>query len=154
MQQRLPVLTRDRTQDQFLVTLVAGGLGCGGPDRVQDGKVVGTGQAVLSDRGSGQLGAVAAQDVGEHRDRLALIGPARAAGRELAGVASGAFPADALAAAKFGGGPGAGGRVGGSGRAVNANARLVSVPQVIAGYSHWRSSLPVTTAIPVCTVAP
>ena len=45
---------------------------------------------------------------------------------------------------------------GSAGRAgvVNTNARLASVPRVIAGYSHCRSSLPVTSAIPVCTVAP
>ena len=42
----------------------------------------------------------------------------------------------------------------GLGGVVNTNAMLVSVPRVIAGYSQWRSSFPVTMVIPVCTVAP
>jgi hypothetical protein len=40
----------------------------------------------------------------------------------------------------------------GFGGVVNTKARLVLVPRVMAGYSQCRSSVPVTRAIPVCTV--
>ena len=37
---------------------------------------------------------------------------------------------------------------------VDTKTKLVSVPRVIAAYSHCRSSPPVTRVIPVCTVPP
>jgi hypothetical protein len=45
---------------------------------------------------------------------------------------------------------------GSAGRAelVNTNSRLTLAPRVIAGYNQCRSSVPVTSVIPVCTVAP
>ena len=46
----LPAVPRP---EQVVVALVADGLGFGGPDRVQDGEVVGVGQVVLPDRGGG-----------------------------------------------------------------------------------------------------
>ena len=81
----LPVAGRERGHDQVAVAVVAGGAGFGGPDRVQDGQVVGVGQVALPDRGRGQLGAVAAQDVGEHGDRLAPVRPGPAAGAGWSG---------------------------------------------------------------------
>ena len=72
VRERLAVAGRERGHDQVAVTVVAGGGGFGGPDGVQDGEVVGVGQVPLPDRGGGHLGAVAAKDVGEHGDRLAL----------------------------------------------------------------------------------
>jgi SAM-dependent methyltransferase len=100
----------------------------------------------------GKAGAVAAEDVGEYRDRLARTDPVRSARLQLAGMVSRAFPAEALVAAESGSGTGAGLRVGGP-RGGGEHEREVGV-RVIAGYSHWRSSLPVTSAIPVCTVPP
>ena len=82
VRQRLPVAGRERGHDQVAVAVVAGGCGFGGPDRVEDGQVVGVGQVALPDRGGGQLGAVAVEDVGEHGDRLARVGAARAVARE------------------------------------------------------------------------
>ena len=69
----LPVAGRQRGRDQVAVPVMAGGGGFGGPDRVQGGQVVGIGQVALPDRGGGQFGAVAGEDVGEHGDRLALV---------------------------------------------------------------------------------
>ena len=56
------------------------------------------------------------EDVGEHGDRLALVRPGPAGGLEAVGEVSCAFAADAVVAVEFGGGPGAGLRVGGPGR--------------------------------------
>ena len=75
--QVLPVAGRQCGQHQVAVAVVAGGGGLGGPDRVQDGQVVGVGQVAPPDLGGGQLGAVAAQHVGEHGDRLTQVRPAR-----------------------------------------------------------------------------
>ena len=83
---------------------------------MEDGQVVGVGQVALPGRGGGQLGAVAAEDVGEHGDRLARVGTARVAAAGWPGRVSGAFAAEAVVAVEFGGGPGAGLRVGGPGR--------------------------------------
>ena len=58
--ERLAAAGRERGRDELAVAVVAGGLGFGGPDRVQDGEVVGVGQVTLPDYGGGQLGAVAA----------------------------------------------------------------------------------------------
>ena len=41
-----------------------------------------------------------------------------------------------------------------SGRCGEHKRHVVSVPRVIAEYSHCRSSVPVTSVIPVCTVPP
>ena len=62
---------RQRGRDELAVAVVAGGAGFGGPDRVQDGEVVGVGQVAAPGLGGRQFGAVAAQDVGQHGDRLA-----------------------------------------------------------------------------------
>ena len=79
--------------------------------------MIGIGEVTLPDRGSGHLGAVAAQDFGEHRDRLALISLVRATRRELPeDIGSGAVPADALVPVQLRSRTGAGGRVGGLGR--------------------------------------
>ena len=143
---RLPVAGRERGQDQVAVAVVAGGCGFGGPDRVQDGQVVGVGQVALPDRGGGQLGAVAAQDVGEHGDRLPRVG---AAPPPVHWPGRGGTPRVRAVRVRTCSSSRAG-RVlvcGSAGRAgvVNTNTRLASVPRVIAGYSHWRSSPPVTT---------
>ena len=76
----LAVAGRQRGGDQVAVAVVAGGGGLGGPDGVQGSEVVGVGQVALPGRGGGLLGSVAAEDVGEHGDRLALTRPVRAAG--------------------------------------------------------------------------
>jgi hypothetical protein len=73
VRKRLAVPGRERGRDQVTVPVMAGGLGFGGPDGVQAGEVVGVGQVALPDRGGGLLGAVAAQDVGQRGDRLALV---------------------------------------------------------------------------------
>ena len=97
---------------QLPVPVVAGAAGLGGPDRVQDGQVVGVGQVPPPGLGGGQLGAVAAQDVGEHGDRLARVSSAHRRAGGLVWQESLAFAADAVVAVQFGGGPGAGLRVG------------------------------------------
>ena len=106
---------RQRGHHELAVAVVAGGLGFGGPDRVQDGEVVGVGQVAAPGLGGRQFGAVAAQDVGEHGDRLERIVSAGTR-RWLGGWESLAFATDAIVAGEFGGGPGAGLRVGGPGR--------------------------------------
>ena len=106
---------RERGRDELAVAVVAGGLGFGGPDRVQDGEVVGAGQVTLPDHGGGQLGAVAAQDVREHGDRLTLFWPGWLRAEELGQPVTGAFAAGAVVAAEFGGSAGGGLRVGGPG---------------------------------------
>jgi len=50
---------------------------------MQGDEVVRISQVALPDGGGGLLGAVAAKDVSEHSDRLALARPVRAAGRGL-----------------------------------------------------------------------
>ena len=65
---------------------------------------------------SGQLGAIASEHVGEHRDRLSRVRGAGPALRRGGGQEALAFPADAFVPVQFGGGPGAGCRVGGPGR--------------------------------------
>ena len=76
---------RERGHDELAVVVVAGVAGFGGPDRVQDGEVVGVGQVAAPDLRGRQFGAVAAQDVGEHGDRLAVrlagLGSRRRCGR-------------------------------------------------------------------------
>jgi len=77
VRERLAVAGRERGGDQVAVAVVAGGGGFGGPDGVQGSEVVGVGQVALPDRGGGLFGAVAAEDVGEHGDRLTLAGAVR-----------------------------------------------------------------------------
>ena len=102
--------------DQVAVAVVTGGLGFGGPDRVQGGEVVGVGQVALPGHGGGLFGAVAVEDVGEHGDGLALARRVRAARQGLVGEVSRAFAAKTLVAVEFGGGSAAGLWVGGPGR--------------------------------------
>jgi len=110
-----PAPGRQRGHHELAVTVVAGGLGFGGPDRLQDGEVVGVGQVAAPGLGSRHFGAVAAQDVGEHGDRLErLVSPGTR--RWLGGQASLAFATGAVVALEFGGRAGAGLRVGGPGR--------------------------------------
>ena len=104
---------RKSGQDHVAVAVVAGGCGFGGPDRVEDAQVVRVGQVTLPYRGCGQLGAVAAKDIGEYSDRVARIRITRAARRGLFWEVSGAFLADALIAPEFGSVPGTGLGVGG-----------------------------------------
>jgi len=54
--------------------LVAGGDSLGGPDRVQDGQVVGVGQGLVAGLGGGQLLAVAVQHAGQHGQGLPRLG--------------------------------------------------------------------------------
>ena len=106
---------RQRGRDELAVAVVAGGGGFGGPDRVQDGEMVSVRQVAEPGLGCRQFGAVAAQDVGQHGDRLAWLGSAgtrrRPGGRE-----SLALVPDAVAAGEFACGAGAGLGVGGPGR--------------------------------------
>ena len=84
---------RQRGRDELAVAVVAGVAGFGGPDRVQDGEVVGVGQVAAPGLGGRQFGAVAAQDVGQHGDRLARLrlrrDPARAGRPGIPGVRAG-----------------------------------------------------------------
>jgi hypothetical protein len=48
-----PVLWRQVGQEQVPVALLAGRGGLGGPDRVQDGQVIGVGQGLLPGLGGG-----------------------------------------------------------------------------------------------------
>jgi L-ascorbate metabolism protein UlaG (beta-lactamase superfamily) len=57
---------RQAGHEQVLVVLVAGGDSLGGPDRVQDGQVVGVGQGLVAGLGGGQLLAVAFQHASQH----------------------------------------------------------------------------------------
>ena len=66
----LPVSRRQGRQQQVPVALLAGGAGFGGPDRVQDGQVVGVGQRLLPGLGRGQLLAVPLQHVGQDSQRV------------------------------------------------------------------------------------
>jgi hypothetical protein len=92
--------------EQVAVVLFAGRGGLGGPDRVQDGQVVGVGQGLAAGLGGGVLLAVAVQHAGQHGDRVRRGGGGsdRAAGGGAAVVAG-----------ELGGRARAGGRVGGLG---------------------------------------
>ena len=85
VRERLPVAGRERGHDQLAVAVVAGSFGFGGPDRVEDGQVVGVGEVALPDRGGGKLGAVAAEDVGEHGDGWRGSAPPGLPGRNWLG---------------------------------------------------------------------
>jgi len=116
VRERLAVAGWQRGRDQVAVAVVAGGLGFRGPDRVKGGEVVSVGQVAAPGLGSREFGAVAAEDIGEHGDRLALARPAWAGRRRLVREVSRAFAAKAFVAVEFGSGPGTGLGVGGAGR--------------------------------------
>ena len=107
---------RQRGHDQLPILVVPGGFSFGGPDGVEGGQVVGVGQVSLPGRGGGLFGAVAAEDVGEHGDRLALANLVWLCAWRWWCRVSGAFASDMVVAVQFGGGPGARCRVGGPGR--------------------------------------
>ena len=71
------VLRRQVGQEQVPVVLLAGRGGLGGPDRVEDGQVIGVGQGMLPGLGRGGLLAVAVQHAGQHGERVAGAGPPR-----------------------------------------------------------------------------
>jgi hypothetical protein len=100
------VAGRQRAHQQVAVALVAGGGGLGGPDRVQDGQVVGVGQGLVAGLGGRALLAVAVQYPGQHGQRL----PWRCGGGG-SGLGAGSGGA-AVVAGKFGGRARAGDRVG------------------------------------------
>ena len=68
------VAGRQGAHQQVLVPLLAGRGGLGGPDRVQDGQVVGVGQGLVADLGGRALLAVPVQHAGQHRQRLPRAG--------------------------------------------------------------------------------
>ena len=64
------VAGRQGVHEQVAVALVPGGGGLGGPDRVQQGQVVGVGQGLVAGLGGGEQLAVAVQHAGQHGERL------------------------------------------------------------------------------------
>ena len=60
--------------EQVPVALFAGRGGLGGPDRVQDGQVVGVGQGLLPGLGRGLLLAISVQHSGQHSQRVPGLG--------------------------------------------------------------------------------
>ena len=90
------------------VGLVPDGGGLGGPDRVQDGQVVGVGQGLAAGLGGGVLLAVAVQHAAQHSERVRRGGWAR----ERPGCWG---RARLVVAGEFGGRARARGRVGGLG---------------------------------------
>ena len=99
------VAGRQACREQVLVPLVAGGGGLGGPDRVQEGQVVGVGQGLVAGLGGGALLAVAVQHAGQDGERVAGV----AGG--VAGRVAG-FGGEAVVAGELGGRARAGDRVG------------------------------------------
>jgi len=65
------VLRGQRGGEQAAVALLPGRGGFGGPDRVQQGQVVGVGEGLLAGLGGRVLLAVAVQDGGQHPQRFA-----------------------------------------------------------------------------------
>ena len=61
-----PVAGRQDGHEQVRVALLAGRGGLGGPDRVQNGQVVGVGQGLVPGLGGGALLAVMVQHAGQH----------------------------------------------------------------------------------------
>jgi hypothetical protein len=139
----LPVVAgRQRVHQQLLVVLVAGGGDLGGPDRVQDGQVVGVGEGLVPYLGGGVLLAVAVQHASKDGERLSV----RAGGCRLATGSAG----EAVVAGKFGGRAGARGRIGAPERQgehvrevdVGAAAqRDVSVRAVLGPGDHGQASM-------------
>ena len=70
----MPVSGRQGRHEQVLVALLAGGGGFGGPDRVQDGQVVGVGQGLLPGLGGRQLLAIPLQDISQHAEGVPRSG--------------------------------------------------------------------------------
>src|SRR4029077_14951481 len=112
----LSAITRRQGIHQLdTVGLIPGRGGLGGPDRVQDGQVVGVGQGLVAGLGGGVLLAVAVQHAGQHGERVRRGGGGGgrgAGGGAAGGAAGGGAP---VVAAELGGGARAGGRVGGFG---------------------------------------
>ena len=100
------VAGRQGVHQPVAVGLVPGRGGLGGPDRVQDGQVVGVGQGLAAGLGGGSLLAVAVQHAGQHGERVRRGGGG--SGRAAGGGA-------AVVAGELGGRARAGGRVGGLG---------------------------------------
>ena len=98
------VARRQDVHEQVLVALLAGGGGLGGPDRVQEGEVVGVGQGLVAGLGSRALLAVAVQHAGQDGQRL----PRQPGGSGLAAGCGG----QAVIAVQFGGRARARNRVG------------------------------------------
>ena len=99
---------RQRRLQQGAVALFADGRGLGGPDRVQDGEVVGVGQGLPPCLRCGLLGAVAVgDDLGEHAHRVGGLRLVPAAGR-----GGSVLGGEAVVAGELGGRARAGGGVG------------------------------------------
>ena len=99
------VAGRQGVHQLVAVGLVPGRGGLGGPDRVQDGQVVGVGQGLAAGLGGGVLLAVAVQHAGQHGQRVRRGGGG--SGRAAAGDGGAA-----VVAGELGGRARAGGRVG------------------------------------------
>jgi hypothetical protein len=104
---RPPVAGRQGVHQPVAVDLIPGRGGFGGPDRVQDGQVVGVGQGLVAGLVGGVLLAVAVQHAGQHGDRVRRGGGG--SGRAAGGGA-------AVVAGELRGRARAGRRVGGLGR--------------------------------------
>ena len=91
-----PMVRRQGAHEQVPVVLLAECGGLGGPDRVQDGQVIGVCQGMLPGLGRGGLLAVSVQHAGQHRERVAGLGRR---GGGVAVVAGG----EAVVAGQFGG---------------------------------------------------
>ena len=102
---------RQGVHEQVAVVLLAGRGGLGGPDRVQDGEVVGVGEGLVAGLGGRVLLAVMVQDGGEHAQRRARRGRLGSRG----GIA-GSFGRNFVVPGQFGSRLRAGSRVGGLGR--------------------------------------
>ena len=116
---------RQAGQEQVPVVLLAGRGGLGGPDRVQDGQVIGVGQGMLPGLGRGGLLAVSVQHAGQHGERVAGLGRR---GGGLAVVAGG----EAVVAGQFGGRARARRRVGSFGGQREHVRHVGSVPRLSA----------------------
>ena len=96
------VAGREGLGEQVGVALVAGGGGLGGPDRVQQGQVVGVGQGLVSGLGGGVLLAVAFQHAGQDGEGLLCPGGGLAAGCGGAAVVAGQLGGRARAGNRVG----------------------------------------------------
>jgi len=96
---------REDGGEEVLVALFSDRGGLGGPDRVQDGEVVGVGEGLLPGLGGRQLLAVPAQDLGQ--DACRVLGCGGGCRDEMASLG-----VKAVVAGEFGGRAGARGGVG------------------------------------------